>query len=101
MFKFSDSRYNRQEQMPEWGIHRQRLLKDATVTVIGAGGVKSTLLMSLIAGGIGNIQIIEFDNIELSNLNRQILYKTSDIGKSKGKTSLKALKNLNPDVNIS
>lgn len=86
--------------MPEWGSNRQNLLKDAKVAVIGAGGVKSTLLMALCAGGIGSIRIIEFDNVELSNLNRQILYRTSDIGHSKGQAALKTLQDLNSDINI-
>lgn len=100
MFDFKNERYNRQEQMPEWGREGQEALKDARVAVIGAGGVKSTLLMALAAGGIGHIRIIEFDKVELSNLNRQILYRTPDIGKSKGQASLKTLKELNPDIEI-
>lgn len=100
MFNFYDSRYNRQEQMPEWGIERQELLKKAKVVVIGAGGVKSTLLMSLVAAGIGKLRIIEFDTVELSNLNRQILYRTSDIGKLKGLACKSTLNDLNPETSI-
>lgn len=100
MFTFKDTRYNRQEEMPEWGPKRQKLLKKARVAVIGAGGVKSSLLMSLAAGGIGNLRIIEFDKLELSNLNRQILYRSSGIGKSKGILAAKTLRDLNPDINI-
>lgn len=86
--------------MPEWGSDRQNLLTTAKVAVIGAGGVKSTLLMALCAGGIGNIKIIEFDRVELSNLNRQILYRTSDVGLSKGQCALKTLRDLNSDIHI-
>lgn len=100
MFSFENARYNRQEQMPEWGLERQKLLADARVIVVGAGGVKSTLLMALVAGGIGHIRLIEFDQVELSNLNRQILYRTSDIGCSKGKASLRTLMDLNPEIEI-
>lgn len=100
MFQFKDSRYNRQEQMPEWGSEKQKFLKKAKVVVIGAGGVKSTLLMALVAGGIGTIRIIEFDTLELSNLNRQILYRTSGIGQKKGVLALKTLQDLNPEINI-
>ena len=100
MFHFEDSRYNRQENMPEWGIERQGALKDAKVLVIGAGGVKSTLLMSLAAGGIGNIRIVEFDKVELSNLNRQILYRTSNIGNYKGEASRALLQDLNPEISV-
>lgn len=73
MFDFKDERYNRQINMPEWGEKGQELLHNSKVVVIGAGGVKSTLLMSLAAAGVGCIGIIEFDYVELSNLNRQIL----------------------------
>lgn len=100
MFDFKDERYNRQENMPEWGTERQALLSNAKVAVIGAGGVKSTLLMSLAAGGIGYIRIIEFDKVELSNLNRQILYRTSDIGVLKGEAAIRTLRDLNTDIII-
>lgn len=101
MFSFEDNRYNRQINMPEWGADRQERLKDATVAVIGAGGVKSTLLMALVAAGIGHIRIIEFDRVEESNLNRQILYRSSDIGTHKGCAALKTLQDLNPTIDIS
>lgn len=100
MFQFNDTRYNRQENMPEWGSERQERLKDARVVVIGAGGVKSTLLMIIAAAGVGHIRIIEFDTVELSNLNRQILYRTSDIGISKGQAAKKTLQDLNPTIKI-
>ncbi|MGU9813888.1 HesA/MoeB/ThiF family protein [Pseudomonas sp. LF135] len=99
-FNFSNTRYNRQENMPEWNRLGQDKLQDASVAVIGAGGVKSTLLMSLAAAGVGHIKIIEFDHVELSNLNRQLLYRTGDIGKSKGVAAQKTLSELNPEVNI-
>lgn len=100
MFKFADTRYNRQEQMPEWGAERQSQLKFANVGVIGAGGVKSTLLMALAAGGIGRIKLIEHDKLELSNLNRQILYRTSGIGETKGKLAQDLLQDINPEITI-
>ena len=99
-FDFKDARYNRQENMPEWGKDGQQRLGAASVAVVGAGGVKSTLLMALAAGGVGRIGIIEFDTVELSNLNRQILYRTSDIGMAKGVAAHKTLKDLNPDITI-
>tara|TARA_B110000003_G_scaffold276220_1_gene321574 strand:- start:2649 stop:3410 length:762 start_codon:yes stop_codon:yes gene_type:complete len=100
MFDFKNERYNRQINMPEWGEERQSKLKNARVAVIGAGGVKSTLLMALAASGIGNIRIIEFDKVELSNLNRQTLYNTSDIGKLKVERSASLLKLMNNEINI-
>lgn len=86
--------------MPEWGVERQKKLAAAKVVVIGAGGVKSTLLMSLVSAGIGNLRIIEFDVVELSNLNRQILYRTPDIGRPKAISCADTLRSLNPDIAI-
>lgn len=100
MNNFKDTRYNRQENMPEWGVDGQDKLNKSKVVVIGAGGVKSTLLMILAAAGVGHIKIIEFDTVELSNLNRQILYRTSDIGVSKGQAAKKTLQDLNPGIVI-
>lgn len=100
MFNFQNTRYNRQVVMPEWGEEGQQKLAKASVVVIGAGGVKSTLLMALAACGIGRIRIIEFDQVELSNLNRQILYRTSDIGCGKGDCALRTLQDLNPDIHL-
>ncbi|RMR34860.1 UBA/THIF-type protein/FAD binding protein [Pseudomonas syringae pv. coriandricola] len=100
MFDFKDARYNRQENMPEWGAQGQERLRNGKVVVVGAGGVKSSMLMILAAAGVGHIRIIEFDTVELSNLNRQILYRTSDIGISKGQAAKKTLQDLNPEIKI-
>lgn len=100
MFTFENTRYNRQEQMPEWGKERQEKIRNTSVVVIGAGGVKSTLLLALTAAGIGRIRIIEFDSLELSNLNRQLLYKTSQIGLPKIDACKEVLRDLNPEVTI-
>jgi len=86
--------------MPEWGTERQHLIEKAKVVVIGAGGVKSTLLMSLTAVGIGKIRIVEFDKVEISNLNRQLLYSTDNIGLSKAECCEKRLRDLNPNSTI-
>jgi len=99
-YNFDNQRYNRQEQIPEWGSEKQKLLRNARVACIGSGGVKSTLLMALAAAGIGYIKIIEFDVIELSNLNRQTLFTTSKIGKPKGDEAKKLLKDINPEITV-
>lgn len=99
-FDFKDERYNRQENMPEWGKTGQQRVSQGSVAVIGAGGVKSTLLMALVAGGIGKVGIVEFDTVELSNLNRQLLYRTPDIGSPKGVAAFRTLVDLNPDIDI-
>lgn len=88
---FENSRYNRQIQMPEIGEEGQKRLSNASVVSVGAGGVKSPLLYYLAAAGVGKIKIIDFDKIELSNLNRQILYTTDDIGKYKAKVAANRL----------
>lgn len=100
MFTFENSRYNRQIQMPEWGSINQEKISKAKVVVIGAGGVKSSLLFSLVAAGVGHIRIIDFDKVDISNLNRQILYTTRDVGKYKSEQSKKRLQALNPEIKI-
>lgn len=98
--QFEDTRYNRQLMMPEWGLDRQAKLTQSKVCVIGAGGVKTTLLTALAAAGVGTIDIIEFDTVELSNLNRQTLFTTADIGRPKGEVARERLQALNPDITI-
>lgn len=68
------------------------------MTVLGAGGVKSPLLLYLAAAGVGRVRIIDHDRVELSNLNRQILYNTSDIGRYKAEAAAERLRLLNPDI---
>ena len=100
MFSYENTRYNRQIQMREWGLKEQNKISKAKVVVIGAGGVKSSLLYALTCAGVGYIRIIDFDKVELSNLNRQFLYTTKDIGKYKATESVKKLRFLNPDIII-
>lgn len=71
-----------------------------SVVSVGAGGVKSPLLYYLAAAGVGKIKIIDFDRVELSNLNRQILYTTNDIGRYKAEVAAEKLRMLNPDITI-
>lgn len=95
-----DGRYSRQEWVPRLGVEGQRRLAEASVAVIGAGGVKSPLLFYLAAAGIGRIRIIDHDKVELSNLNRQILYRTADIGEKKAYAAARTLLALNPEISI-
>lgn len=97
---FADTRYSRQEAIPRLGKKRQRKLLNSSVAVIGAGGVKSPLLFYLAAAGVGRIRIIDFDKVELSNLNRQILYTMEDIGKYKAEAAAARLKTINPEIVI-
>ncbi|MBN1599017.1 MAG: HesA/MoeB/ThiF family protein [Bacteroidales bacterium] len=80
----------------------QSKLKEAKVLVIGAGGLGSPVLLYLAAAGIGSIGIVEFDTVSLSNLNRQVLYTHSDVGKSKAKLAGKIVRNVNPycEINV-
>jgi molybdopterin/thiamine biosynthesis adenylyltransferase len=96
--ELSDGRYSRQEWIPTIGEAGQRHLASASVAIIGAGGVKSPLLLYLAAAGVGRLSIIDDDRVELSNLNRQILYRMSDIGRPKAEAAAETLRNLNPDI---
>src|SRR5512139_2247822 len=97
---FADTRYNRQELMPQVGPEGQSRLRGARVVSIGAGGVKSPMLYYLAAAGIGTLRIIDFDRVELSNLNRQILFTADDIGRNKATAARARLSRLNEEIAI-
>jgi molybdopterin-synthase adenylyltransferase len=86
--------------IPSIGEDGQNRLKNAHVIIIGVGGLGCTSACYLTAAGIGNITLVDFDTVELSDLNRQILYQTGDIGKKKALTARKRLLKLNPLINI-
>ncbi len=94
------ARYERQLILPEWGKEGQRKLKKSKVLVAGAGGLGSTVLTYLAIAGVGKIRIIDSDKVELSNLNRQVLYSDSDIGKKKAVCAGERLESLNPYIQI-
>jgi len=91
-------RYNRQIIIPEFGEQGQQKLLNASVLVIGAGGLGAPILQYLTAVGVGRIGIVDFDEVSLSNLQRQVLFNTQEIGQSKASTAAKKLALLNPDV---
>ncbi len=93
-------RYSRQIVLKEIGGIGQNKLLNSKVTIVGAGGLGSPVAYYLTAAGIGNIKIIDFDVVELSNLHRQILHFNTDIKKKKTQSAYEKLHNLNPDVNI-
>ena len=93
-------RYTRQIILPEIGLQGQQKLKQATVLVIGAGGLGCPVLQYLTAAGIGTIGIIDFDKVDESNLHRQVLYATEDIGKYKAEIAKEKLQKQNPYINI-
>ena len=93
-------RYNRHIILPEIGLEGQQKLKLAKVLVIGAGGLGCPLLQYLAAAGVGTISIIDSDKIDESNLHRQILYSSNDVGKNKADIAAKKLSELNPFIKI-
>jgi adenylyltransferase/sulfurtransferase len=93
-------RYSRQILLPEFGIEGQQKLKASKVLVIGAGGLGSPVLLYLAAAGVGTIGIVDFDAVDESNLQRQILFSTEDVGKSKAVMASKRVKKLNPFISV-
>lgn len=93
-------RYSRHIIIPEFNIEGQSKLKQAKVLVVGTGGLGSPLLLYLAAAGVGNIGIIDFDVVEDSNLQRQVLFTTDDIGKPKSVVAKERLLKLNSNVNF-
>ena len=93
-------RYSRQIMVPDLGGKGQIRLRQSRVLVVGAGGLGSPAALYLAAAGIGTLGIIDPDQVELSNLQRQILHATSDIGRLKVDSAKTKLSALNPDVQI-
>ncbi|MBX7181315.1 MAG: molybdopterin-synthase adenylyltransferase MoeB [Bacteroidia bacterium] len=93
-------RYNRHLIIPEFGLEAQQKLKAAKVLVIGSGGLGSPLLLYLAAAGVGTIGIVDFDTVDQSNLQRQVLFGISEVGKSKVEAAKARLENLNPYIQI-
>ncbi|MGH9615332.1 MAG: molybdopterin-synthase adenylyltransferase MoeB [Acidobacteriaceae bacterium] len=94
------SRYSRHLILPEVGEVGQMKLKAARVLCIGAGGLGAPLTMYLAAAGVGTIGIVDFDVVEASNLHRQVIHGTSDVGRSKLDSAEDSLKAINPNVKI-
>ena len=90
------TRYSRQIMIPNWNIKGQLELKNAKVTIVGVGGLGCPVALYLTAAGIGRITLIDKEKIELSNLNRQILHWSMDIGKFKTFSAIEKLSKLNP-----
>jgi len=93
-------RYSRHLIMPEVGLAGQKKLKAASVLCIGAGGLGSPLAMYLAAAGVGRIGIVDFDVVDFSNLQRQILHHTADVGRSKLESAAEKLRAINPEIEI-
>ena len=93
-------RYSRQIMLPQVDIAGQQKLLNAKVLIIGAGGLGSPAAMYLAAAGVGQVTIYDDDQVDLTNLQRQIAHNTSDIGVDKVISTLETLKKLNPDVTV-
>ena len=93
-------RYSRHLIMPEVGMTGQIKLKKASVLCVGAGGLGSPLALYLTAAGVGRIGIVDFDVVDFSNLQRQILHTTHDVGRPKLDSAAEKLNALNPNVNV-
>ncbi|MEM8598709.1 MAG: molybdopterin-synthase adenylyltransferase MoeB [Bacteroidota bacterium] len=93
-------RYARHHSLPLVGVEGQRHLKRARVLIVGAGGLGSPLALYLAAAGIGRIGLVDFDRVDASNLQRQVLYDTADIGRPKSEAAAARLRALNPHVEV-
>ncbi len=93
-------RYARHLALPELGMEGQLRLKEARVLCVGAGGLGSPLALYLAAAGVGAIGIVDFDEVDASNLQRQILHGTSDVGRSKLDSAEATLREVNPHVEV-
>ncbi len=94
------NRYSRHIIMAQVGSVGQRKLLDAKVLIVGAGGLGSPIAIYLTLAGVGTIGIVDFDTVDVTNLQRQILHQNSDIGKSKAQSARETLLAYNPDVNV-
>ncbi len=93
-------RYSRHLIMPEVGLDGQKKLKAARVLCVGAGGLGSPLALYLAAAGVGTLGLVDFDVVDFSNLQRQILHGTKDVGRPKLESAAERLKDVNPNVTV-
>src|SRR3569833_122973 len=94
------SRYARQMRLPQVGQPGQERLKNASVLIVGAGGRGSPAALYLAASGVGRIGIADGDRVDVTNLQRQILYGTEDVGEPKADVAADRLRSLNPLIEI-
>jgi molybdopterin/thiamine biosynthesis adenylyltransferase/rhodanese-related sulfurtransferase len=93
-------RYSRHLILPEVGIEGQQKLKDARVLCVGAGGLGSPLALYLAAAGVGTLGLVDFDVVDVTNLQRQILHSTADVGRSKLSSAVEKVRGINPFINV-
>jgi adenylyltransferase/sulfurtransferase len=93
-------RYSRHLILPEVGLAGQKKICSTSVVCIGAGGLGSPIAMYLAAAGIGKIGVVDFDTVDFSNLQRQIIHGTADVGRSKAESARDTIKRINPNVEV-
>lgn len=94
------ARYQRHLTLPQFGKAGQEKLKASKVLVVGSGGLGSPVLLYLAAAGVGTLGIVDFDHVDETNLQRQVLFQQNDIGKSKARIAAEKLKALNPYIDV-
>ena len=93
-------RYSRQIILKKVGVIGQKKLLKSSVLIVGAGGLGSPIAIYLTALGIGKIGIVDKDNVEISNLSRQIIFETNDVNKNKSSAAISKLRKINPDIQL-
>jgi len=94
------NRYSRHIIMPQVGSSGQRKLMESKVLIVGAGGLGSPSAVYLALAGVGTVGLVDFDSVDLSNLQRQILHQNSDVGRPKVISAKETIRSYNPDVNV-
>ena len=94
------NRYARHISLPQIGIKGQKSISNSNVLVIGAGGLGSPVILYLAAAGVGRIGIIDFDNVDISNLQRQVIHSNSAVGQNKAESAKERIEQLNPEVDV-
>jgi len=93
-------RYSRHLVLPQVGLDGQRALKAAKVLCVGAGGLGSPISMYLAAAGVGTVGVVDYDVVDYSNLQRQIVHMTRDVGRPKVESARERLKGINPEIRV-
>src|SRR5205823_11497638 len=93
-------RYSRHLILPEVGLSGQKKICSSSVLCIGAGGLGSPIAMYLAAAGIGKLGILDFDSVDYSNLQRQIIHTTEDVGRPKTQSAKETINRINPNVEV-
>ena len=94
------NRYARHISLPQIGLVGQKTISKSNILVIGAGGLGSPVILYLAAAGIGRIGIIDFDEVDISNLQRQVIHSNSSVGQNKAESARRRIKELNPEVEV-